>query len=137
MKNKYLELIIKWEGYRSDAYKCPASVWTIGYGHTNNVKEGDKCSVQQATDWLLEDTSYVVSKIKSWNIPLTDNQFSACVSFFYNLGFLSTSKQINRLLNRDFEEFSNTLPKYCKAGGVELQGLINRRLDEQTLFNKI
>ena len=133
---KHLELIIKWEGYRDTAYKCPAGVWTIGYGHTNNVKEGDKCSVEQATDWLLEDTSYVVSKIKGWGIPLTDNQFSSCVSFFYNLGFTSTSKQINRLLKGDLAGFSNTLPKYCKAGGVELQGLINRRLDEQALFNK-
>lgn len=133
---KHLELIIKWEGYRDTAYKCPAGVWTIGYGHTNNVKEGDKCSVEQATDWLLEDTSYVVSKIRSWGIPLTDNQFSSCVSFFYNLGFTRTSKQISRLLKGDLVGFSNTLPKYCKAGGVELQGLINRRLDEQALFNK-
>ena len=134
--NKYIELIMKWEGYKSTAYKCPAGVWTIGYGHTLNVKKGDKCSEQQAEDWLLEDTNYVLSKIKSWNIQLNNNQFCACVSFFYNLGFISTSKQINRLLKGDFDEFSYTLPKYCKANGVELQGLINRRLDEQALFNK-
>ncbi len=44
-----------WEGLRTSAYKCPLGVWTIGYGRTNGVHEGDTCTKEQAAQWLLED----------------------------------------------------------------------------------
>ena len=37
-----LALIKFFEGCELEAYKCPAGVWTIGYGHSKDVKEGDK-----------------------------------------------------------------------------------------------
>ena len=47
-----LNIIKKYEGCRLTAYKCPAGVYTIGYGHTKGVKKGDTITQQQA-DLLL------------------------------------------------------------------------------------
>ena len=45
-----LALIKKFEGCELEAYKCPAGVWTIGYGHTKDVKEGDKINKDEIYD---------------------------------------------------------------------------------------
>ena len=57
MKTSYkgLTIIKDHEGLELEAYKCPAGVWTIGYGHTKGVKKGDKCSKADAESWLVED----------------------------------------------------------------------------------
>ena len=39
-----ISLIKKFEGCELKAYQCSANVWTIGYGHTQGIKEGDVCS---------------------------------------------------------------------------------------------
>ena len=49
------QLIKKFEGCELEAYKCSAGVWTIGYGRTKNVKEGDTCTQEQADKWLDRD----------------------------------------------------------------------------------
>jgi lysozyme len=54
-----VELIRHFEGCRFDAYKCPAGVWTIGYGHTANVKEGDSVDQEAAEAFLIEDLESV------------------------------------------------------------------------------
>jgi lysozyme len=53
--NKGLDIIKEAEGLRLKAYLCPAKVWTIGFGHTKGVKEGDTCTISQADQWLRED----------------------------------------------------------------------------------
>ena len=50
-----LVLIKNFEGLRLTAYKCPAGVPTIGYGHTKNVKMGDVITLEQANSYLLQD----------------------------------------------------------------------------------
>ena len=56
-----LSLIKKFEGCKLEAYKCSAGVWTIGYGHTTGVKEGDVCTQEEAEKLLLDN---VERKIK-------------------------------------------------------------------------
>ena len=56
-----LELIKKFEGCKLKSYKCPAGVWTIGYGHTEDVKEGDIVSPQEADKLLRADVFETIS----------------------------------------------------------------------------
>jgi lysozyme len=44
-----INAIKQFEGFRSTAYKCPAGVWTIGYGHTGGVTAGMTISQASAT----------------------------------------------------------------------------------------
>jgi GH24 family phage-related lysozyme (muramidase) len=69
-------------------------------------------------------------------VPLRPNEFSALVSFAYNLGngVLQRSTVRSALLRGDKEAAMESLVKYCRAGGKILKGLQNRRLDERKLF---
>ena len=60
-----LSLIKKFEGCEYNAYKCAAGVWTIGYGHTADVKEGDLVTQQEADKILEEDMKEYEGYIKS------------------------------------------------------------------------
>ena len=85
-------MIKAWEGCRLTAYRCPARVWTIGYGHTGkDVVAGMQISQREA-DWLFEKD---IEKFAATVAPtfegaqLTRNQFDALVSLSYNIGSLS------------------------------------------------
>lgn len=83
-----LSLIKQFEGCRLTAYKCPAGVWTIGYGHTAGVKQGQKITQEQADGLLTEDLQKYEKKVDKydgrywWN----QNEFDALVSFAFNVG---------------------------------------------------
>ena len=132
ISKKGIDLIKRFEGCRLKAYKCPAGVWTIGYGHTSGVKQGDTISQQQADSWLRYDLRVFELHVKN-NLKFTpnQNQFDALVSFTYNCGL----KNLKTLIaNRNAEQIGNAIIKYNKANGKILQGLVNRRKAEQTLF---
>ena len=69
------------------AYQCPAGVWTIGWGETDAVKRGDRCTKEQADRWLCEDlvdrTKAILAVCK---VPPSDNELGAMVSLSYNIG---------------------------------------------------
>ena len=82
-----LDLIKRFEGLKLRAYRCSAGVLTIGYGSTIDVHEGQVITQAQADDLLradLHDAEAAVTKLIA--VPLNDNEFSALVSFTYNLG---------------------------------------------------
>ena len=82
-----IELIKKYEGCKLNAYLCPANVWTIGYGHTKNVKEGDKITQEMAEQLLVNDLQQFENAVNAYCLrALTQNQFDALVSFVFNLG---------------------------------------------------
>jgi len=128
-----LKLIKRWEGLRLDAYICPAGVWTIGYGSTgDHVYPGQVITEPEAEEllrkdlWRFEDA--VSSKV---TVGLTDNEYAALVSFSYNVGCGAfQGSTLLRRLNAGEPKprvFSEELPKWCKANGQTLQGLLNRR----------
>ncbi len=80
--------IKNWEGLRLKAYKCPAGVWTIGYGHTGpDVKPGGTITQAQADALLDKDTDDAESAVNTLvKVPLSQNQFDALVSFVFNTG---------------------------------------------------
>ena len=82
-----IDLIKHFEGCELKAYKCPAGVWTIGYGHIKGVQEGDVITEQQANEMLVEELHEYENYINTLvNVPLNQNQYDALVSWVYNLG---------------------------------------------------
>lgn len=128
-----IELIKQFEGCSLKAYKCPAGIWTIGYGHTIGVKEGQKITQIQADIYLTEDLKRYEIYVNNLQLPLNQNQFDALVSFCYNCG----PRNLRTLVkNRTIPQIANALLLYNKGGGVVLNGLIKRRNAERELFLK-
>ena len=132
-----LELIKDFEGLELQAYQCAAGVWTIGYGHTKGVQEGDEWSKDHADHMLeveLEEyEGYVNNSVTS---PLAQNQFDALVSWTYNLGGgnLKASTMLKVLNAGDYDEVPNQMLRWNKAGGKVLEGLTRRRQAEGDMF---
>ena len=138
ISDRGVELIAKYEGCRLEAYKCPAGVWTIGYGHTAGVKEGDRLPSQEAAKELLKKDvekygGYVNNCVKNGQItfPLNQNQFDALTSFCYNCGNGNLQKLVS---GRDAATIAEKILLYNKGGGKVLAGLQRRREEERALF---
>ena len=143
VNKQVIQLVKSFEGCFLNAYLCPAKVWTIGYGSTkyqngNPVKQGDKITQQEA-ETLLSDTldefSNGVSKLIK--VELNDNQFSALVSFAFNLGVgaLSKSTLLKKVnSNPNDKTIEKEFMKWVNAGGKKLNGLVRRRTAESKLY---
>ena len=110
-----LSLIKKFEGLELEAYKCAAGVWTLGYGHTAGVQEGDVWSEEQANEQLKIDMHIYAGYINDHvTCPLSQNQFDALVSWVYNLGptNLRHSTLLKVLNSGDYEG----VPAQIKSG---------------------
>ena len=132
-----LSLIKKFEGCELEAYKCAADVWTIGYGSTKGVKEGDTVSQEEADKLLLHEMEEYEGYISDMvYVDLEQNQFDAMVSWVFNLGpaNLKTSTLLKVLNAKDYEGVPAQIKRWNKAGGKVLQGLIRRREAESLLF---
>jgi lysozyme len=131
-------LIKKFEGCELSAYKCAAGVWTIGYGHTKNVQEGDKWSKEKAEYMLWDELEEEYEKYINdlVDVPLSQFQFDALVSWVYNLGpaNLKSSTMLKKLNAGEYEEVPSQMKKWNKANGKVLEGLIRRRAAESLLF---
>lgn len=142
VSNKGLDLIMKYEGFRSKAYLCPAKVWTIGYGTTKyangtKVKAGDVISKETAKQLLFKQVEQHASTIPTYvKVELNQNQFDALASFQYNLGkhILKGSKLLKLINDKKWTEAAEIMKLYNKAGGKVLMGLVKRRNDEASLF---
>ena len=132
-----LSLIKKFEGLELEAYKCAAGVWTLGYGHTAGVQEGDVWSEEQANEQLKIDMHIYADYINDQvTCPLSQNQFDALVSWVFNLGptNLRNSTLLKVLNSGDYEGVPAQIKRWNKAGGKVLEGLIRRREAEALLF---
>lgn len=138
ISEKGKSLIKKYEGCRLTAYKCPAGVLTIGYGHTgSDVTAGLKISQEQADKLFNVDILIHCNNVeKLVKVPLTQNQFDALVSFEYNIGYGQFSKStLLALLNRKlYKEASLQFERWARGGGKILPGLVKRRAEEKLLF---
>lgn len=135
-----LDLIKKYEGLKLKAYKCPAGVWTIGYGRTTNVKPGDIITEKQADSFLIEEVEKFNIELKnslsnSYD-KLNKNQITALLSFIYNLGISNFNKSTLRkkIIDGDYLGASKEFIKWNKANGRILNGLTLRRKEEANIF---
>ena len=135
---KGLDLIKFFEGIELNAYKCAAGVWTIGYGHTKGVKEGDSISEEQANEMLAEELKEYENYINTLvTVELNQDQFDAMVSWVYNLGGgnLKASTLLKVLNAGDYDGVPAQMMRWNKAGGKVLEGLTKRRQAEADLFS--
>ena len=140
ISKKGLDLIKEYEGCVLTAYRCPAGVWTIGYGHTGGVNKGDKITKKQAESFLKEDIEKFENGVNSVvSVALTQNQFDALVSFTYNVGLAAfkTSTLRQKLNAGDYKGAAKEFPRWNKSSGRVLNGLIRRRNAEKRLFEEI
>lgn len=142
------ELIKAFEGLhkvKSDgmvrAYRCPAGKWTIGWGHTKSVKSGMTATPAECEEFLrldVEDVEYTVNK--KVNVPITQNQFDALVSFVFNVGAgnFERSTLLRKLNTEDYDGAAAQFVRWNKARVegelVTLSGLTRRRTAEAALF---
>ncbi|MGH2622045.1 MAG: lysozyme [Sphingobacterium sp.] len=140
-----IDLIKEFEGFRGDAYPDPGSggePYTIGYGTTRyagrgKVKMGDSISEKEAEKYLSYDVIMFETAVQSLvEVPLTQNQFDALVSFAYNLGTtaLAGSTLLRELNKGRYESAAGQFERWVYASGKKLKGLIRRRIAEKQLF---
>jgi lysozyme len=89
---KGINLIKKFEGCKLTSYKCPAGIWTIGYGHTRNVHKGEVITQQQAEELLKQDLSVYEAGVNAMQLNVNQNQYDALISFAFNLGLSALGK---------------------------------------------
>ena len=139
MTDRGIELIKRFEGCRLGSYRCPAGVWTIGYGHTLGVKPGQRITQEEAERLLREDAARIEEGVR---IALGGLRLSACkmdalVSFAFNVGVEAFKRStLLRKLRANPEDVSigNEFRRWVYAGGKRLQGLAERREAEVRLF---
>jgi len=142
INTKSLNLIKRFEGCKLTAYKCPAGVWTIGYGHTGKagppaVHEGEKITKKEAENILCHDLKkYEAGVDTAIKVPLTENQRGALVSLCYNIGPAAFKKStvVKRLNAGNFAGAAEAITWWNKVGGKTLRGLVRRRESERQLF---
>lgn len=132
IKNK----IKAWEGCRLTAYRCPAGVWTVGYGHTGSDVIPGKRITQAEADALFEAdinkfADGVTATLKG--VRVNNNQFDALVSLAYNIGMGAFAK--STLLTKVMADPGNPgiraeFARWTRGGGKVLPGLVRRRTAE-------
>lgn len=141
-----VKLVAEFEGFYPGLYNDPVGHCTAYYGHLvhyGNCTQADygkwpKLSQTAALKYLRQDLKTYEAGVKNLvKVPLTSNQFSALVSFAFNVGVggLGESTLLAKLNNKDYAGASSEFDKWVKAGGQTLPGLVRRRNAEQALFN--
>jgi lysozyme len=135
-----LALITSFETLQFTAYlPTPNDVWTIGYGHTHNVKQGDTCTSSQANKWLIDDVNGAVTDVRIMlaEINLTQSMFDALVSLVFNVGsgaIIQWSTIRQALAGKDYYAACAGFYLWRKQAGKDLLGLARRRVKEMELF---
>lgn len=141
-----IKFIKSWEGVLLKSYKCPAGVWTIGYGSTyyengNKVKEGETITLDRAEKLLLFEVGKIEAEINSMGLNLNQPQFDAIVSFCFNVGMgaFKRSTLLKKIKKQpgavDIRtEFLKWNKIRTAAGLVISKGLSRRRVAEGNLY---
>lgn len=135
------DLIMQFEGLSLKAYPDPATggePWTIGYGHTGDVRKGDEITEEEAYELLVADVDYFAQEVdRCIQSDITQNEFDALVCFAYNVGIGNLkSSTLLRLINQGkMYEASQQFKRWNKANGKVMLGLTRRRQAEEVLFN--
>ena len=133
-----IEFIKGFEGFRPHAYKCPAGVATVGYGHVEYVTMGDTVTEEEACDLLRQDVQEAADAVDDLvDVELTQSQYDALCSFIYNVGRSAfENSTLLKMLNqgKSAKEIGPQFLRWNKAGGQVLTGLTRRREDEKRMF---
>lgn len=125
-----IDAIKRFEGCRLKAYKCPAGMWTIGYGHTTGVHDGQVITEAQAESLLRGDlltAELYLSEIRQID---TQGKFDACVDFCFNLGIDAFKKSTLLrciLCGCEADVIRAQFRRWVYGDGQKLKGLVKRR----------
>ena len=131
-----LALIEQFEGLKLQAYQDQAGIFTIGFGHAN-AHQGQFETQEQAQDDLCADLGTAEEAVSRLvQVPVNQNQFDALVSFTFNegQGRLKGSTMLRLLNSGNPQLAANEFPKWDIVAGTPSEGLLRRRVAEQTLF---
>jgi lysozyme len=138
-------MIRHFEGFRSTAYNKDGK-WTVGFGHTLGVKQGDKIDLDLAIKLFEDDLTLAEMCVQHLvKVPLTPGQWDALVSFTFNLGAgrLAKSTLLHKLNERDYNGAAREFGKWIFGADpkdpehkrkIILDGLVKRRAWETTMF---
>lgn len=138
ISNDGLQFIMRCEGTVLHPYKDVVGVLTIGCGHV--IKAGESftdITIEQAMQLLRSDvavTELAINRLVT--MPLTQNMYDALCSFVFNVGTgaFRTSTLLKMLNAGNPTGAANEFLRWVYGGGHILQGLVNRRAAERTLF---
>ena len=143
ISGKGLNLIKEFEGLVLKPYKDAVGIPTIGYGNTY-YEDGRKVSLSDPAITEARATELLKMVVKRYEdainryvqVPITQNQFDALVSFAYNVGNENVRKStLMKLLNqKQYTAAADQFLRWNNAGGKTLKGLTRRRQAERTLF---
>ncbi|RIB03217.1 Glycoside Hydrolase Family 24 protein [Gigaspora rosea] len=147
INNDGLKFIKEQEGFEPNFYTDSAGKKTIGYGHNCDANaDPQKCKQIRAPISreqgevilkrdLVEKEACVTELTK---IKINPDQFSALVSFAYNLGcpYYKSTSLLKKLNSGDIKGAANEFRLYNKSGGKITNGLVKRREAERVLFCK-
>jgi lysozyme len=138
-----LSLMESFEGFSATPYRCPAGVWTIGFGSTRDITGSPVCATTSAVG---RDSAALLARrdlmaaakevAQDVHVALTDNQKAALEDFIYNLGCgnFRASTLLRKLNAGDYAGAAAEFVKWDRAAGKELAGLLRRRQAETKLF---
>ena len=136
-----LALIKRWEGCKLTAYPDPGTggePWTIGWGSTGpGIRKGVTWTQAQADTRLAEDVGKFMAGVRSAvKVPALDREIGAMTSLAYNIGLgaFSGSTLVRKFNAGDKAGAAAEFPRWNRAGGRVMQGLVNRRADERAVF---
>lgn len=135
-----IDLIKRFEGFRSKPYQCAAGRWTIGYGSTRGVTSATPEITEAEGERMLREAVAADEKQLAQFLPttLTQNQYDAICSFVYNLGVSafkgSTLFRVVATFPNDAARIKAEFGRWVYAGGKKLDGLVKRRAAEAELY---
>jgi lysozyme len=129
------KLIKQFEGCQLTAYwDATGKVWTIGFGHTDGVKQGDVITIGEAVGFLAQDIDPLFEMVKERNIV----EAAALISFGFNCGAGALKRVLSGSIKVAEGRFlAGGVPYGEVSGGVRLQGLVNRRQLEASLIEAV
>lgn len=135
---RLVSMVKDFEGLQLTAYRCPAGVLTIGYGHTGpEVSPNLSITSDKADSFLRADLRFAEWGVRTYSkVPLTQGQYDALTDFAFNLGIgaLRDSTLMKKVNAKDFASAADEFGKWIHAGGKVLPGLVRRREAERALF---
>lgn len=133
------DFLKRYERFRPTAFKPTKNdVWTIAWGHTHGVKEGDTCTYDQGEAWLAGDVAGAAVFVNAHcRVPLSQAQYDALVSLVFNIGgpAFRESTLLRKLNARDYAGASAEFPRWNKQARRVLAGLTERRAAERARFD--
>lgn len=134
-----LNLTMHFEGFCAKAYKCPAGVWTIGYGSTQvknkPITEGMVCTMIEAQKWLQTGLDQAKTQLKSRGvITASQSELDALADYAYNCGINAFPTLLSKIKTGDKAGAALEILDGIYMAKKPLLGLLLRRIAEYNTF---